>query len=117
VTKTLTLSAVIISIVSAAGCSGPDSYYVTRSEYNKSQEETRSEYNKLRQLQQQAPSRFITLSGPGYGVAFDTATGQICRTWDWTPVPAKPPATEPRPEQLLGEFAPTCKSLATTNTQ
>jgi hypothetical protein len=47
------------------------------------------------------------------GVAFDSQTGQICKTWDWT-VTASPkvdPVTGTRPQQTLGEFAPSCLSL------
>jgi hypothetical protein len=47
-------------------------------------------------------------------VAFDTQTGQICRTWDWQPIGA-PSKTDPvsgnTPQRSFGEFAPTCLSL------
>lgn len=47
-------------------------------------------------------------------VAFDTQTGQICRTWPWQPTgqTAKPdPASGNVPQRQLGEFAPTCLDL------
>jgi hypothetical protein len=48
------------------------------------------------------------------GVAFDTQTGQICKTWAWSPVGANPkpdPVTGNTAQRLIGEFAPTCLSL------
>jgi len=46
-------------------------------------------------------------------IAFDTQTGQMCRTWDWSPVaPAAKQTPEGGfPERKAGEFAPTCLSL------
>ena len=47
-------------------------------------------------------------------VAFDTRTGQICRTWEWKPVgrhTAPDPATGGLPQQQRGESVPTCLSL------
>ena len=48
------------------------------------------------------------------GVAFDTQTGQICKTWLWFPSgpAAKPdPENGTTPQRVIGEFAPTCLSL------
>jgi hypothetical protein len=48
------------------------------------------------------------------GVAFDTQTGQICKTWGWQPVgkAATPdPVTGNSPQRIIGEFAPTCLSI------
>ena len=48
------------------------------------------------------------------GVAFDTQTGQICRTWDWQPIGKSAqidPSTGNTPQRAFGEFAPTCISL------
>jgi hypothetical protein len=48
------------------------------------------------------------------GVAFDTQTGQICKTWGWEPVgkaSAPDPATGNSPQRIVGEFAPTCLSI------
>lgn len=39
-------------------------------------------------------------------VAFDTQTGQLCRTWDWVPVAPEAPR-----ERQPGELTPTCLSL------
>lgn len=50
-------------------------------------------------------------------VAFDTQTGQICRTWDWQPLgkAATPDATTGMtPQRQFGEFTPTCLSLYQT---
>jgi hypothetical protein len=46
-------------------------------------------------------------------LAFDTQTGQLCRTWDWQPTTpqAKPNSQGVAPQTTLGEFAPTCPSL------
>lgn len=45
------------------------------------------------------------------GVAFDTQTGQLCRTWDWKPVGrhAEPDKTGTTPQLSIGEFAPACR--------
>jgi hypothetical protein len=47
-------------------------------------------------------------------VAFDTQTGQLCKTWDWQ-ASGKfgkiDPDTGGVPPRSLGEFAPTCLSL------
>lgn len=60
--------------------------------------------------------RFTPLS-TDYNVAFDTQTGQICRTWDWQVLgkPSKPdPVTGVAPPRQFGEEAPTCLSLYNT---
>ena len=46
-------------------------------------------------------------------IAFDTQTGQLCRTWDWAPVaPERKPTPEGMvPERSTGELTPTCLSL------
>src|SRR5438105_2912027 len=47
-------------------------------------------------------------------VAFDTQTGQICRTWAWQPTGQSAkldPVTGNQPQRTLGEFAPTCLAL------
>jgi hypothetical protein len=54
--------------------------------------------------------RFV-LTRNDFDVAFDTQTGQLCRTWDWSPLgkPSKPdPDTGGSPQRKFGEFAPTC---------
>jgi hypothetical protein len=53
--------------------------------------------------------RFVLARGDG-GVAFDTQTGQICRTWSWQPMgkPEKPDSEGNTPQRQFGEFAPTC---------
>lgn len=59
----------------------------------------------------------MTIEGPTHrfqltkfagGVAFDTQTGQICRTWDWEPS-GKPSDTGA--QRSFGEYAPTCLDL------
>lgn len=56
--------------------------------------------------------RFMLTKFDG-GVAFDTQTGQICRTWNWHLMgkPAQADATGTMPQRSLGEYAPTCISL------
>jgi hypothetical protein len=57
--------------------------------------------------------RFVITRNPD--VAFDTQTGQICRTWEWMPVtkPAKPNENGMVPQRMPGELSPTCISLYT----
>ncbi len=58
--------------------------------------------------------RFV-LTRAGVDVAFDTQTGQICRTWEWAPTgPAPKPASDFPRQRESGEFAPTCLSLYQT---
>jgi len=60
-----------------------------------------------------AAHRFVLTKFDG-GVAFDTQTGQICRTWDWLPVGGHPKAnaeTGTTPQIAFGEYAPTCLFL------
>src|SRR5262245_29074740 len=63
-----------------------------------------------------APShRFVLPRVPtDDGVAIDTPTGKICKTWAWSPIGKAPnpdPNTGGTPQRLVGEFAPTCLSL------
>ena len=46
-------------------------------------------------------------------VAFDTQTGQLCRTWEWEPSSPKPKSSDDGtfPQRAVGEFTPTCLSL------
>lgn len=47
-----------------------------------------------------------------WGVAFDTQTGQLCRTWDWEPMTAPKYNKEgSAPQDVLAEFSPTCLSI------
>jgi hypothetical protein len=51
-------------------------------------------------------------------VAFDTLTGQLCRTWDWSVIGTtnKPdPVTGSVPQRTPGELTPTCLSLYEQN--
>ena len=54
--------------------------------------------------------RFV-LAQPLKDVAFDTQTGQLCRTWEWSIEPSK---ANPATEIKVGQFAPTCLSVYTT---
>jgi hypothetical protein len=57
--------------------------------------------------------RFVLTRESG-DVAFDTQTGQICRTWEWAPVgkaPKPDPESGNRAQRSFGEFTPTCLSL------
>jgi hypothetical protein len=57
--------------------------------------------------------RFV-LTRASEDVAFDTQTGQLCRTWEWTPIgkASKPdPDSGNMPQRKFGEFAPSCLSL------
>jgi hypothetical protein len=65
--------------------------------------------------QKPPPHRFVLTRFPtDNGVAFDTQTGQICKTCAWSPVGAGPnpdPVSGSTPQRMVGEFAPTCLSL------
>jgi hypothetical protein len=60
------------------------------------------------------PTRRFEIVSHDADVAFDTQTGQLCKTWDWQPI-GKPGKVDPEsgasPQRKLGEFAPTCLSL------
>lgn len=54
------------------------------------------------------PGRFT--SAGSHDIALDTQTGQLCRTWDWSPSRDQPksnPALEIKP----GQYAPLCITL------
>lgn len=59
-----------------------------------------------------AVHRFVLTKFDG-AVAFDSQTGQICRTWEWQPVgkAAKPDENGSVPQRAYGEYTPTCLSL------
>jgi hypothetical protein len=59
------------------------------------------------------PVRRFILTKFDAGVAFDTQTGQLCKTWEWQPL-GKEPATDlsgNRPQRMVGEFTPSCLSV------
>ena len=60
------------------------------------------------------PVHRFTLLRNDPGVAFDTQTGQVCRTWGWVPG-GKPATADPEsgntPQRTFGEFSPTCLEL------
>jgi hypothetical protein len=63
---------------------------------------------------ERAPVHRFVLTRYDSDVAFDTQTGQICRTWDWSPigkVPKPDPDSGSSPQRKFGEFTPTCASL------
>lgn len=52
-----------------------------------------------------------------FNVAFDTKTGEICRTWDWKVLgksSTPDPVTGDVPTRQFGELAPTCIELYDT---
>lgn len=59
------------------------------------------------------PTHRFALAQPLKDVAFDTQTGQLCRTWDWEVMakPSTPDKSGDVPERRVGELAPTCLSL------
>jgi len=79
----------------------------------------RSEQNKVPVAARPSPARSLpavhrfTLVPNNYGVAFDTQTGQICRTWDWRLSGKQPDAdaTGYIPQRQFGELSPTCMSI------
>ena len=68
---------------------------------------------KPRSTKKSAPIHRFVQESYNAGVAFDTQTGQICKTWDWKPMgpDAKPDANGNTPQRTLGEFSPMCSSL------
>jgi hypothetical protein len=65
-------------------------------------------------VQRAAPAHRFVLATRDTDLAFDTQTGQLCRTWDWKPTlpPLKPePASGLTPQRMPGELTPTCLSL------
>jgi hypothetical protein len=67
-----------------------------------------------RQDRTSSPTHRFVLSTRDVDLAFDTQTGEVCRTWDWKPIapPEKPaPDTGAIPERKRGEFTPTCLAL------
>ena len=61
-------------------------------------------------------ARRFVLTNFGADAAFDTQTGQLCRTWDWKltgKADQKDPITGLTPQAKLGQLAPTCLSLYT----
>jgi hypothetical protein len=61
-----------------------------------------------------SPTHRFVLTTRDVDLTFDTPTGQLCKTWGWTPVapPEKPASgTGIIPERKPGEFAPTCLAL------
>ncbi len=59
------------------------------------------------------PTRRFVQYSHNDDIAFDTQTGQLCRTWDWSPVAPEPKRTPEGmvPERPAGELTPTCLSL------
>lgn len=57
--------------------------------------------------------RFTLLQGAAGGVAFDTQTGQICRTWDWKPLKDARPVEGKMPSVAVGDYSATCLSFYT----
>lgn len=65
-------------------------------------------------MESRVPVHRFVLTRYEPGVAFDTQTGQLCRTWDWKLMgkPAKPDEQSVGvPQRSLGELTPTCVSL------
>ncbi len=62
--------------------------------------------------QRQSPTHRFVITRD-IDLAFDTQTGQLCRTWDWSPVapPAKANTEGATPQRVPGELTPTCLSL------
>ena len=67
------------------------------------------------QKQSQVPQTPIHRFIPTHdlGLAFDTQTGQLCKTWDWQPLApeVKPDKEGKIPQRTYGEFTPTCLSV------
>jgi len=56
------------------------------------------------------PTHRFMANSHNVDLAFDTQTGQLCRTWDWSPIApeAKPNAQGAVPQRMVGELTPTC---------
>lgn len=106
-TKARAASSLLLAmLLPTIGCENPDSNH---SQKKAAEPKTKS----ARPSTQRQPLHRFVLTRISADVAFDTQTGQICRTWDWQPIQAaKPdPVTGTQPQTKLGQFAPTCLSL------
>lgn len=56
----------------------------------------------------QRPQRFVPVAAEQGGLALDTETGILCRTWNWTPT-SKQQSTS----KVISEWSPLCVSLYT----
>jgi hypothetical protein len=73
----------------------------------------KSQSAKPQQPSPSTPTHRFMANSHNVDIAFDTQTGQLCRTWDWSPVApeAKPNAQGTVPQRMVGELTPTCLSL------
>jgi hypothetical protein len=100
-----TLSIALLAMIVSVGCD-----QLTQQTQQKTPAPASAPKSKANRV---AVHRFVQTKFDG-GVAFDSQTGQICRTWDWSPIakPAKSDAdTGLVPQRAFGEYAPTCLSL------
>jgi hypothetical protein len=62
------------------------------------------------------PVRRFILTKYSADVAFDSQTGQLCKTWEWEPTAKLTPAQEAsgtHPQRALGEISPLCLNVYT----
>src|ERR1700746_357638 len=75
---------------------------------------TKAEAAKQTKPDHRPPTHRFVLAEHHADIAFDTVTGQLCRTWDWSLQGSHPkvdPSTGTTPQRAEGEFAPTCLYL------
>jgi len=73
----------------------------------------KAEASKQTKPERPSPTRRFVLVEHHSDIAFDTVTGQLCRTWDWSLLGPHPKADPSGtvPQRAEGELAPMCLSL------
>jgi hypothetical protein len=104
--KTLATVALTVAIATLCSCDevAEDLGYVRAN----------SEPIKQTKPERPSPTHRFVLAEHHSDIAFDTVTGQLCRTWDWSlvgPQAKIDPSTGVAPQRAEGELAPTCLSL------
>lgn len=96
ITKWASLRPFLLTAVMLCGCKYADS---GQTKEQQPQQETATKLTKLEQVQ-----RFVPIPGEYYsgGLALDTKTGQLCRTWAWVPTVGK---------KDIALSTPVCKNL------
>jgi hypothetical protein len=99
------MSAILVMLAVLVGCDQP----------TEQKQKQVTPVAKAKPPRQASLAHRFTLTKFDGGVAFDTQTGQICRTWDWEPggESAKPNAKGIVLQRSFGELTPTCISLYT----
>jgi hypothetical protein len=77
----------------------------------------KSQPAKSQQQSSSTPTHRFMANSHNVDLAFDTQTGQLCRTWDWSPIApeAKPNAQGGVPQRMVGDLTPpVCRYSSST---